>query len=58
MQKPGIPADEDARIDALRSTKRRDRNGSLHPVQITAVRRDRNDVFGGFVLFLEPADAR
>jgi hypothetical protein len=36
---------------------RRDRNGSLRPVHITAVRRDQNDVFGGVVLFLEPADA-
>jgi PAS domain S-box-containing protein len=36
---------------------RRDRNGSLHPVNITAVRRDQNDVFGGVVLFIERADA-
>ena len=40
------------------SAKRRDRNGALHPVHITAVRRDRNDLFGGVVLFLEPADER
>ena len=39
------------------STVRRDRKGSLHPVHITAVRRDRSDVFGGVVLFLELADA-